>query len=159
MNNKVKLSSPWMTYFNKYKALFGDDPEINVAFDEETKIIKLYVNGDDKAEALSKILPSEKVFGNVVVKISVVPANALNVSKVDVFQKAFAGNPALSYIKSVKNGLYDASYVVFSNKVVQFFNDELSDVNGFCSTLYQNIAKDIFEDTQGIFFCTDVPRD
>jgi hypothetical protein len=159
MNNNVKLSSPWMTYFNKYKALFGDDPEINVTFDDAKKTIKLYVNGDDKAEALSKILPSEKVFGNVVIKISVVPSNALNVSKIDVFQKAFEGNPALSYIKSVKNGLYDASYVVFSNKVVQFFNDELSDVNGFCSTLYQDIAKDIFEDTNGVFFCTDVPRD
>jgi len=46
-------------------------------------------------------------------------------------------------------------YVVFRNEVVQFFNDEMGDPNGLKSTLYQDIAKDVFADKDGIFFCTE----
>ena len=48
------------------------------------------------------------------------------------------------------------TYVVFVNEVVQYFNDDLGDVYGQCSTLYQEIAKDVFGETEGVFFCTDV---
>ena len=49
-------------------------------------------------------------------------------------------------------------YIVFKNKVVQYFNDDLKDVNGFCSTLYQKIAKDIFAENgcETACYCTDV---
>jgi len=33
MANVLTLSSPWITYTRKVKALFGDDPEINIVFD------------------------------------------------------------------------------------------------------------------------------
>lgn len=47
------------------------------------------------------------------------------------------------------------TYIVFKNKVVQFWNDDLSDIYGNRSTLYQDIAKEIFGESSGIFFCTD----
>ena len=47
------------------------------------------------------------------------------------------------------------TYVVFKKEVVQYFNDSLGDIHGVCSTLMQDIAKDIFEDTEGVYFCTD----
>ena len=43
---------------------------------------------------------------------------------------------------------------VFAKEVVQYWNDSLSDPYGKVSTLYQDIAKDIFEDTDGVMFCT-----
>jgi hypothetical protein len=43
---------------------------------------------------------------------------------------------------------------VFEKKVVQFFNDQLDDINGNKSTLYQDIAKDVFEKHEGVYFCT-----
>jgi len=50
--------------------------------------------------------------------------------------------------------------VVFKNCVVQFFNDNLNDAHGVISTLYQNIAAEIFEDANlpGVHYCTDVER-
>lgn len=45
------------------------------------------------------------------------------------------------------------------NKVVQYFNDDLGDAHGVCSTLYQEIAKDVFGEHEGIFFCTNLPAD
>lgn len=45
---------------------------------------------------------------------------------------------------------------MFKNKVVQYFNDDLSDANGVCSTLYQEIAKRIFGENPMIYFCTSI---
>ena len=47
------------------------------------------------------------------------------------------------------------TYVVFVKEVVQYFNDDLGDANGVCSTLYQDIAKRLFTSTEGVFFCTN----
>ena len=47
------------------------------------------------------------------------------------------------------------TYVVLKKEVVQFFNDNLNDIHGLETTLYQTIAKDVFDGT-GVFFCTDI---
>ena len=153
---RLKLSSPWVLFYREIEAMFKEDPGVRVIYDEESNIVKLYVDGDEKANALAELLPTEKEFGNVTLRIEVIPSNCLGVSAVS-FEKAFEGNAALSYIKTVK-GIFsnNITYIVFKNKVVQYFDDSLSDVNGLCSTLYQEIAKDIFGCRDGIFFCTDV---
>ena len=69
------LSPPWLNYVNEIKALFGRDPEISILYDDNANEVKLYVEGGDKANALAIILPPEKHFGNVTLKITVVPAN------------------------------------------------------------------------------------
>ena len=51
--------------------------------------------------------------------------------------------------------LNDFNFVVFVPEVVQFYNDDLGDINGLCSTLYQDLAKDLFGEEAGIYFCTD----
>lgn len=156
----LNISSPWVTYYRKLEALFGEDPDIMVDFEydeNESPVVKLYVTGADKAEALAKILPVERTFGNVTVNTIIVPSNREE-TKADVFVKAFTGNPAFSYGVTVDNPfVHGVGYVVFRNKVVQFFNDDISDVNGFETTLYENIADDVFGDNAGVFFCTDTP--
>lgn len=152
---KVKLAPPWITLFNEIKAMFGNDPDITVEYNEDNNDIRLYVNGQEKADAITQLLPTERKYGNVVVKVTVVPANKLGKEKLSLFRKAFEGNPAFSYVKDIP-GVFSVSYVVFKNKVVQFFDDNLGDINGNRSTLYEEIARDIFEDVAGIYFCTDV---
>ena len=157
MNAKIKLSPPWLTFYHEMEALFGEDPEIRIEYSDSTETIKLYVDNTEKAEALSKLLPVKKSFGNVTVTIQVIPANESAVRIVDLFDRAFKGNPALSYVRTTGGAFgIPMDYVVFKNRVVQFFNDDISDINGLKSTLYQEIAKDIFDETTGIFFCTDV---
>ena len=159
MDKKLKLSSPWMSYYHKLQAMFKDDPEIKLDFDEDNIEVKMYVDNEDKADALQKLLPAEKVFGSVVMRITVVPAN-VGESKAHLFETAFSGNPAFSFIISVEDVFTNpVNYVVFKKEVVQYFNDNLGDYHGNCSTLYQDIALEIFGDMDGIFFCTDVGRE
>ena len=154
----LTLSSPWVTYYRELENLFEGDPEIRVIFDEEKNEIMLYVDNAKKAGALNEMLPEKKVFGNVELTITLIPANGMTEPKGSLARAALEGNPALSYIREVK-GVFtnDITYVVFRNVVVQYYNDDLGDVNGLCSTLYQDIAKRVFGETEGVFFCTDVP--
>ena len=158
---RIKLSPPWDIYYREVEELFREDPEVRVVYDEDENVISLYVDNQAKAEALTALLPAEKEFGNVKLFIKVIPSNVISFSANSVSQvfDALEGNGALSYIKTVR-GLFnnDVHYVVFKNKVVQYFNDSLFDVNGLCSTLYQNIAEDVFEHVDGVFYCTDVPN-
>ena len=155
----MKLSAPWVTFYHEMEALFKKDPEIHLMYDEEECVIKVYVDNPVKAEALTELLPESKQFGNVELMIDVIPANAEK-TKVELFRDAFQGNEAFEYIFSVPDTFsLPINYVVFKNEVVQFFNDELGDIHGNKSTLYQELAKDIFEgNCQGIYFCTETPE-
>ena len=155
----MKLAPPWITFENEIEAMFGSDPEIEIEYDDDAKTIKLYVDNPTKAEALEQLLPMEKEFGNVSVFIEVIPCNDES-SKIALFQKAFENNPVFKFTYTAANPMaFQANYVVFENKVVQFFNDDLSDIHGNKSTLYQEIAKDIFEDCDNIYFCTDTKEE
>lgn len=80
-------------------------------------------------------------------------------SNKELFDAAFENNPV--YCTAVRIDTIfsnDITYVVFKNKVVQFFNDNLNDLHGNVSTLYQEIAHDVFDMTSlnGVMFCTDI---
>lgn len=158
---KLNLSAPWTNFYREIQALFKDDPDIQLVYDEDNYVVKMFVEGEEKAEALSKLMPTERAFGNVILRVQVIPANEDEVSRVDLFQKAFKGNPVFSYAKTTELTpmSFGASYVVFKNKVVQYFNDDLSDVNGLRSTLYQDIADDVFGTYDGVYFSTEIGDD
>ena len=76
---RLKISPPWITLINKIQALFDGDPQIacNVNWKgtqpfnlEGTQpSITLACNNGDKVAALLKLLPAEKKFGNITLKI------------------------------------------------------------------------------------------
>ena len=160
MNKKTKLSAPWVTFYREIEALFVGDLDVTVKYDENKNEIKLYVEDEKKADALTQLLPEEKSFGNVVVKISVIPSNKMKSKKASLFEEAFSGNKAFSYVRTL-GGVFtnDIDYVVFQPKVVQFYDDNLGDINGMKTTLYQDIAKDVFGEREGVCFCTDMVVD
>lgn len=153
--DNTKLSAPWITFVHELEALFAEDLEVKVKYDDVAHIVKLYVADSDKAMALEKLIPAKKEFGNVTVAVEVVPPNADEMTKEDLFIKAFKGNPVVSFTASYDNPLGHLTYVVFEKKIVQFFNDQLDDINGNKSMLYQDIAKDVFGGDHGVFYCTD----
>ena len=161
---RLRKSSPWIIFYRELQELFRYDDEVKVIYDdnpdEALYEVRLYVETTAKADALEKLLPMEKVFGNVTLSIKVIPANNLAHTNVPLYEAAFEGNEALSYIKTVGGGILsnDITYVVFKNQVVQYFSDDLSDPHGLTSTLYQDIAERVFEQKEGIFFCTDIPE-
>lgn len=156
MAENLNIASPWITMARRMHRLFEQDPEVKLEWSNENCQLKLYVASQEKADALVKILPAEKAFGNVTMKITVIPANDNEESKWDLYQKAFKGNGAVSFTDSIDAAGYHADYIVFQPEVVQYVNDNIGDIHGIESTLYQDIANEVFEEHAGIFFCTDI---
>ena len=140
--DNIRLSPPWVTYVNELEAMFGQDADITIRYDEAEREVKMFVSDVTKAYALIKLLPREKT-------------NENDDDILDTFQKAFKGNPVLEYVYDAKTPLGEYRYVVFANKVVQFFNDQIDDINGYKTTLYQEIAKELFNDDLGVNYCTE----
>ena len=152
---KPNLSPPWITYANEIIALFGADPEIKVEYNEEEYTLKLFVDNAIKADALSKIIPMEKEFGNIVLKIEVIPSDNLEDVK-NIYRHAFEGNPNVAFVRAVEDNVHNEyTYVVFNRIIAQFFNDDISDYYGNKSMLLQDIAKEALEQKNGVYYCTE----
>lgn len=155
----VKLSAPWQTYYKELSLLFEHDDEVRIIYDTETQIINIYVDNVVKAEAMAAALPTAKEFGTVTLEINIIPSNKVNMfkaSKGKGFVDLFKGNLIVDEVVVVEGIMSNPiTYVIFKKEVVQYFNDDLGDANGMCTTLYQDIAKRVFEDHEGVFFCTN----
>ena len=155
--NKIKLSPPWITYYHKVQALFEKDDSVIVDFDKDKCYLNIVVKEDiEKGEAIRALLPFEKNFGNNIMKINVMTTkDEKSIPTAALFANAFKDNPIVEDIIYASDIFRDnQTYIMFQNKVVQFFNDNINDYNGMCSTLYQNIAKDVFKDFVDAHYCT-----
>lgn len=154
----MELSAPWYILYKEMDAMFKKDKDVRVLFDPDEMIIKVFAASMNKAEALDKILINRHRFGNVTVNVIVVPPNSDeetdDIGDELLYAYAFDGNDALSFIRQVDTPYGVFQYVVFEPTVVQYFADDIGDVYGNCSTLYQNIAQEIFKG-DGVYFCTD----
>lgn len=165
---RLKISPPWVTYINKLVAMFDGDPQIacNVNTFAGNPSIVLSCNNGDKVTALKQLLPTEVKFGNITLTVGIdgPETNRAFPTPKELFDTAFKGNPAyVMSISPVDDGYWfvDITYVIFKNCVVQFFNDNISDAHGVISTLYQDIAAELFADylencKRGVHFNTDV---
>ena len=166
-NIKLKILPPWSIYIRMIEQLFDGDPQIacNTDFSSSAPSIVLSCNNGDKVTALQKILPPEFVFGNVSLKVVIdgTPSNKAFVGKKELFETAFAGNPAFAYaVSPVDEGYnwFSMVYVVFKNHVVQFFADNINDCHGVVSCLYQDLAEKLLTGpgAQGVCFNTDIEQ-
>lgn len=166
---KVNLVAPWDEYYNEMVAFFAEDPDVTILYDSEVKNIKVLVQDPAEAEALTHLLNSEVDFGGVKLLITVVPANEV-ISEIKrcfsnanneenyttLYQRSLMYNNLYAYTKTIENLMgVNALFIVFKKKVIQYYNDNLGDLNGMKSTLAENIARDIFIPHNGVFFCTD----
>ena len=159
--HSVYASSPWISFARKLYVLFEQDPDIQLVYeDADDPEVKMYVNNAIKADALGKKLPTSVEFGNVSLKITVIPSNDEE-NPVDIFKNIFTGNPIFKGIISTDTSSRTPGFnhVILENKVVQFFDDQLNDPNKVESTLYEDIAREVFEAENGIFFNTEISDD
>ncbi|MBQ4199124.1 MAG: hypothetical protein II649_04505 [Kiritimatiellae bacterium] len=161
-----RLCTPWNEYHEQVKALFGQDPEIKIEYDDKRKTLTLRVESQRKAAALSRLLPLAVRFGGVEVRVCVVPANAAgktlpdDAATADVLLAAFNGNPAVTQVRQVSKGLFrDLCYCVFKKEVVQYPADNLGDINGNRSVLMEDIAREVLAEAKGVCFCTSAGRE
>lgn len=149
--DRAKLNAPWYRIIHEYEALFKGDKEVTVAWNENNMRIDLLVSNPRKADALTRLLPSMYKIGQADIEVRVVPSFP---DTIDLFRQAFEGNSAVSRIETDARGF---DYVAFNRDVIQFYNNDISDINGNETTIYEDIARDIFKDNKsdGIFFCTE----
>ena len=150
----IEMSSPWVTYWHKLQCLFGDDPDIKMAYDEEKYTVRILVDSVDKASALAQLLNPEIPFGNVTLKIEVVPANNEK-GYADLVRDAFRGNPHFHEFVRLWLQSNPICYAIFEKEVAQYYNDNMGDAHGNISTLYEELAREIIGQDDGVYFCTD----
>lgn len=153
---KMKLVSPWINFYNEICALFERDPEVNVKYDDENNEIKIYVDDPRKAEAIQYIMPFEKVFGNVTVKIAVIPANKPIDSIDEALNIAFKYNYCFNMTQSVDTPFGKFNYAIFSPTTVQYHNDDIGDIDGKRTATVEEIAKEVLNLGDSWHICSNI---
>lgn len=156
------LEAPWYTYQKKVKALFENDPDINVGdvyepdSDDMDYAFDIEVRNHTKFMALGNVMHGVKTFGAV--RLGVVLYDEENEDAhpgTELFKTIFQGNPIVKDIKSKKDQAgVEHVYLRFEPTVIQFFDDDLSDWSGNWTGLAEDIARDVFDETWAVNFCT-----
>ena len=156
--SNVNLSAPWDIMAKNIEKLFERDPEVEVSYSEEQKTVVIRVfNNKSKYEAIEHIMPKHKQFGDVTLDIMVATVTS-NCTEPEYFAKAFEGNPAFKRCDCYNTPAGDSIYfAVFEKSVVQFHNDNIGNPYGIKSTLYEDIAREVFDNTY-MRFCTEYER-
>ena len=158
---KTKIEAPWYRYRKMVNALFADDPEIIVSeiYEPDGEInyaFDIEVNNHEKYVALNRLLPGVKTYGNVCLGIILYDVENEDNDTAEMFKAAFQGNPILEDIKTIIDiAGAKQNYVVFKPEVIQFFDDDTSDINGNWNGLAEDIAREVFSNLDvGVYFCT-----
>ena len=151
------MMSPWDEYVQAAKSLFEDDPDVTVGDAVETESgdyrVIVRVHGDDKAESISELLPTELTYGNVTLYIDVVPDNEAELTVADHLRRAFAGNPAFLDVLEIAPTLTSvgAVYVLFMPSCVQYYSDDLGSPYGATTLAVEEVARKVLSLPDGVF--------
>jgi len=151
--NLVKLSPPWYTFFNFVKHSVGSDRCVEVCemkeISEREFLIQVDVKDRNRAIAMATLLVPCKNFGNIDVRVEVCHCGrivhpndrCINArSLVRMFEEAFCTNDYFEYVESVRMFGADIIFPVFEKGVIQFFNDDISDLYNN----YNGVIADVF---------------
>lgn len=162
-----QLSPPWITYFNELRNSIGVDPTVTVGPlipVGGNYIILVHALSNEKARALATLLKSSVQFGNVSVTIietnnenEIVnpfpcPLDAFEIAH--LFQVALENNPYFEQVVVQPQfpGGVNVVFPVFKAEVIQFFNDDISNL---CQT-FTGVAANVFRDVMQEDVC-DIP--
>jgi hypothetical protein len=150
--SNLKKTAPWVEFAYKMRALFEPDPDVTVQVSDDDLTVRLLVDGGAKADALSKLLGTERDFGGTTVKIEIVPSNSEE-TVFDLYRDAFSGNPYFRGCEVADGIIGSFGYAVFEPAVVQYYDDDISEFSGFRSTLPATLADELLQ-ADGVFNCT-----
>lgn len=144
MEDIINLASPWIRYAKRVEALFWQDADVSVAYDDTDMSLNVYVNGDDKAVAIASLLPEKKEYGNVTLTVRVIPSND-ELTEADTFRRAFAGNAALVDVAEGFGPAGDIAYALFAPDTVQLKEDDVSQFYGLTTLTFAQLAESVLE--------------
>lgn len=161
MTKKAGIQAPWVTTYKKICALFENDMDLHISdINEATPgncTIVISSQNNAKLESIKKILKNHFEFGNVTLDIEFIPEDNNEKITDSDFRNAFNCNENLTEVRNIE--LPDGSvktYVVFEKEVVQFYNDDLTDLYGNYNGLMEDIARELFNEVDAsISYCTN----
>lgn len=159
---RINLEAPWETFAKKVAALLANDPDIivgelmNDPSERGDYALAIPVYNHEKFLALDRLLPGSKKFGNVTLSIDLYDEENAEVDTEGLFQTLFKDNPVFDSVQTLTDPAGgEWTYVVFRPEVIQFFDDDLTDVNGNWTGIAEDIAREVFaENARGVYFCT-----
>lgn len=159
----ITKSPPWENYRAKLKAFFASDNEVTVGeFEgEDQKTVTITVKNHSKADALRDLLKSSVQFGNITVNVNVEYDDDVSLEK--KFQYAFTGNKYYCDFHRQNNvgpeSMWSANYVLFKPLAVQYYDDNLASYYGLESKLPEDVARDILNPVDGVYYCSSPAGD
>ena len=155
-NKDLNLSAPWEVLVKKMQALFEPDPRVHTEWNEAEKVLTLRVDGQKKADALTRLLPPEYTFGGVTMNVRVVPSN-VEPDYGDVIEDAMSGNPLFSEMVRIQpaGSSNTFRYAMFQPQLVQFWTDTLADPHGIQSMTVEQLARELLGEEDGVMFSTE----
>jgi len=163
INMTSTLSPPWYTYWNKIKSTVGASPSIKVSDLEPTSPAnyKVTIRSDNggEANALAQILASSATFGNISLSVVVINPEQIIINPtspeivINLFNTAFRSNPLYVEAKSkpLLAGSTEIVFPIFAEKVVQFFNDDLTDYYSNANLVAADAFKAVLQSHVGVF--------
>jgi hypothetical protein len=137
MFSQAQLSPPWYTLWNEIKASIGNDPGVTVnplVTSQQPFIVPIQVK-NGSGQIVQPVIPSSP---DELVKLT---QTALTGNKwfVEVVKKAFSPMPHSPVVV----------YPVFSKAVIQFYNDDLSDLYNNYNNVVAFVFKDVLNPAPG----------
>lgn len=168
LNPLVSLSPPWYTFANEVKYTYGMSRCVQVNnLVEVDGEYHLTINAYDDciAEALRQVLPLTKDFGNIDVDITIFNSKGEVVPVInqvytretlaELYCRALTCNPFFRGVvlkPDVLPSTVGDVIVIIDKKVIQFYDDDISDL---CAN-FNEVAAKVFKDVSNILFETDL---
>lgn len=157
-NNELELNRPDVSFANRIRAMFIDDPEIEMQYYDATDItngkLTINVNNITKAAALRHVIMPEYEFGNIILEVEINDTSTY--IDANIIEAVFTGNPHFKEYKEIidPTGELDFHVCIFNKEVIQFKNDNGGSLHGYEFRLMEDLAREVMPVAQ-LFYTTD----
>ena len=155
----VKLANPVTYTANKIASLFAGAKGVTTKFEFKHRVLRIYVENAEQAEALARVLKPRHEFGGLYLDIAVYPGNKKKIdlkklkgcesaeATFECLKLAMKGNKYKSNAFYVDDPVMGTRwyFVEFAKKVCQYQADNMSNVHGVESALPEDVAKLAFD--------------
>ena len=160
-----RLSPPWESFRSELNATVGVTPGVSVSPTVETATgytVTIKANTHARGVAIASVVAPTQTFGNVVVTVRVVGPNKEAIAGVtptsaDILAaqetRAFAGNPLFqrAVVRQALpiEGSPEVVYPVFDRAVVQYFDDNIADLDNNANKVAADAFADVLDRAPG----------
>jgi hypothetical protein len=155
------MLAPWFTLSNEINATIGNDPSVTVApldVSSNPFVSRITVTDHDKAVAIASLMKPRHDFGNIAVVVEVmdgqgnvavpvVPGSTDDLAT--MVKTAFCGNAWFHDVVVRSDITGTRVFPVFAKAVVQFANDDLSELHHNYNEVVAHVFADVLEQAPG----------